>query len=131
MAWTNTNPTEAILESDEHYWQPYGMHSYTMSNGISEWVNYEWVTFRIREKVTRYAGVKSNTAISGLTDVLEVSPLKADGTEVFEHHSVRWRRGRANPCGGYDVIKTEKWTALYVNGSYVRGATVAQVTATN
>ena len=54
-----------------------------------------------------------------------------DGTEVFEKHSVRWRRGRANPCGGYDIIKTEKWTALYVNGTYVRGATVAQVEATN
>lgn len=123
MAWTNTNPTEAIFETDEHYWQPYGM--FAVASG------YEWVTFRIREKVTRYAGVKSNTVISGLVDTLEVAALKMDGTEVFEKHSVRWRRVRANPCGGYDIVKTEKWTAKYVNGSYVNGATEAQVTATD
>ena len=123
MAWTNTTPTEAILESDDVYWQPYGMNSYEVSNGISTWTNYEWCTFHVREKVTRYAGVtlaQAETLMSG--DVLQVMALKNDGSEVFEYHSIKTSRRRANPCGGYDVVKTEKWTALYVNGVFVRGA---------
>jgi len=126
MAWTNTNPTEAILESDDVYWQPYGMHSYEVSNGINTWTNYEWCTFRIREKVTRYAGVTLSQAESLMSgDVLEVTNLNTSGTEVFEYHSIKCGRRRVNPCGGYDVVKTEKWTALYVNGTYVRGAALS------
>ena len=126
MAWTNTTPTEGILESDDEYWQAYGMHTYEQSNGISTWTNYEWATFRVREKVTRYSGVtlaQSESLMSG--SVLEVTGLMANGSEVFEYHSVKVGRRRANPCGGYDVVKTEKWTALYVNGSYARGAALS------
>ena len=126
MAWVNTNPTEAILESDDVYWQAQGMHSYEVNNGRSSWTNYEWCTFRIREKVWRYAGVTEAQAATLMQgDTLHVSALTANGTEVFEDHSIRWSRRRSNECGAYDVIKMERWTALYVNGVYVRGAALS------
>jgi len=119
MAWTNTTPTEAILESDDVYWQPYGMHRYTVGSSV----RYEWVVFRVRETVTRYAGVTAAQAESLMSgDVLQVMGLDTAGTEVFEYHSIKTARRRVNPCGGYDVVKTEKWTALYVDGAYQRGA---------
>lgn len=130
MAWTNTNPTEGILESDEEYWQAEGMHTYDVNNGISSWTVYEWCTFRIREKVTRYAGVteaRAEALLSG--SVCEWEALQANGASVFEKHSIRKTRRRVNPCGGYDVVKTEKWTALYVNGTYVRGAALSNFTS--
>ena len=99
MAWTNTNPTEAILESDESYYQPHGMHTYTQSNGITTWTASEWVVFRIRERVTRYAGVTEAQALAMGGDVSEVTPLAVNGTEVFESHSVKYARRRSNPCG--------------------------------
>ena len=55
--------------------------------------------------------------------------LQANGASVFEKHSIRKTRRRVNPCGGYDVVKTEKWTALYVNGTYVRGAALSNFTS--
>ena len=125
MAWTNTNPTEGVVESDDSYYQPYGMHTYPASNGISSWQVYEWVEFRIRERVTRYSGVTLAQALAMGGDTTTRTPLTQNGTEIFESYSAKFSRRRANPCGGYDVLKTEKWTALYVNGSYVRGAALS------
>ncbi len=112
MAWTNTKPTEAILISDDHYYQPINVEwvpSATIDGVAFSFTRIEG-RYRVREKITRYAGVKENTSISGL---VEDSTLTTQGAYTFESHSVRWRRVRANPCGGYDIEKTEKWQAMY------------------
>lgn len=112
MAWTNTNPTEAILISDDHYYQPINVEwvpSATINGVAISFTRIEG-RYRVREKTTRYAGVTQSTAISGL---VEDCTLTTQGSYTFESHSVRWRRVRANPCGGYDIEKTEKWQAMY------------------
>ena len=132
MAWKNTTPAanEAIHIRTERYWQAEGFHSYDVSNGISSWTNYENAVFRVKEVTTEYRGLtesQANTTAANSTIAPEYAALKADGSSIFEWHSKRASVVRANECGGYNVVVVEKWTALYVNGSYVRGATVAQV----
>lgn len=132
MAWVNTTPSanEAVHVRTERYWQAEGFHSYNVSNGISTWTNYENALFRVKEVTTEYRGLtesQANTTAANNTTMPDFAALKADGSSVFEYHSKRGSVVRANECGGYNVVVVEKWTALYVNGSYVRGATVAQV----
>lgn len=132
MAWINTTPSasEAIHVRTERYWQAEGFHSYEVSNGISSWTNYENAVFRVKEVTTEYRGLtesQANTTATSNTVAPTYAALKADGSSIFESHSKKASVVRANECGGYNVVVVEKWTALYVNGSYVRGATVAQV----
>lgn len=132
MAWQNTTPAanEAIHVRTERYWQAEGFHSYEVSNGISTWTNYENAVFRVKEVTTEYRGLtesQANTTAASQTDAPTYAALMADGSSIFESHSKRASVVRANECGGYNVVAVEKWTALYVNGAYVRGATVAQV----
>lgn len=133
MAWKNTTPAanEAIHVRTERYWQAEGFHSYEVSNGINTWTNYENVVFRVKEKTTQYTGLteaQAETTAAANSIAPTYANLKSDGSTIFEAYSKRASVGRANECGGYNVIVVEKWTALYVNGVYVRGATVAQVT---
>lgn len=132
MAWQNTTPAanEAIHVRTERYWQAEGYHSYEVSNGINTWTNYENAVFRVKEVTTQYTGLtesQANTTAANLTTAPTYHALKADGSSVFESHSKRASVFRANECGGYNVVVTEKWVALYVNGAYVRGAAVADV----
>lgn len=132
MAWKNTTPSanEAIREREERYWQSEGFHSYTGSNGVINWTIYENAVFRVREKITIYTGLTESQAIT-LAKSLSAAPtfynLAADGSSKFEGYSKRSTMQRANPCGGYNVTCVEKWTALYVNGQYVRGEPLAYV----
>ena len=130
MAWVNNRTSaqiaaDAIIESDDGYFQPIGLNGYKISNGLFEWIQTEYAEFKVRERVTRYSGLtlaQSDTFIG--TDDRRTCPLRYEnGTEVevFEKYSKRVSRRRANPCGGYDVIVTEKWMALYINGAFVRG----------
>ena len=112
MAWVNTNPTEEILISDDHYYQPINVEwvPSVSINGVAMSFTRIEGRYRVRERVTRYAGVKADTTISGLAEECD---LTTQGAYTFESHSVRWRRVRANPCGGYDIEKIEKWQAMY------------------
>ena len=132
MAWRNTTPAanEAIHVRTERYWQAEGYHSYEVSNGISTWTNYENAVFRVKETTTEYRGLtetQANATAADNTAEPGYTALKADGSSVFEHHSKRATVVRANECGGYNVVVVEKWTALYVNGDYARGASEADV----
>lgn len=130
MAWTNTNPTEAITVREDRYWQAEGYHEYTLSNGINTWTSYENAVFRVKERTTEYGGLtlaQAQTQAQNLGSAIDHAALKADGSSVFEKYSKRTSITRVNPCGAYNVTCVEKWTALYVNGVYTRGATVAQV----
>lgn len=128
MAWVNTNPTEAILESDDHYYQPINIEwvPSLLVNGTAVSFSRIEGRYRVREKVTRYAGVKSDTSISGLT---ESSSLVQQGAYTFESYSCKWSRRRVNPCGGYDIVKTERWMAMYTkngDGAWQRIAGAAE-----
>ena len=132
MAWKNTTPSanEEVLVREERYWQAEGFHAFEMTNGISTWTNYENAVFRIREKITEYRGLTEAQAIAtakSFSAAPTFAALMANGSSVFESHSKRATVARANECGGYTVVCTEKWTALYVNGGYVRGAALADV----
>jgi hypothetical protein len=132
MAWINTTPAanEAIHVRTERYWQAEGFHSFEVSNGISSWTNYENAVFRVKEVTTEYRGLtesQANTTAAANTAAPTYAALLADGSSIFESHSKKASAVRANECGGYNVVVVEKWTALYVNGSYVRGASVADV----
>ena len=132
MAWQNTTPAanEAIHVRTERYWQAEGFHSYDVTNGISTWTNYENAVFRVKEVTTQYTGLtesQANTTAANNSTAPTYHALKSDGSSVFESHSKRASVVRANECGGYNVVVVEKWTALYVNGAYVRGAAVSDV----
>ena len=132
MAWKNTTPAanEQVLVREERYWQAEGYHSYEVSNGISTWTNYENAVFRVREKTTDYRGLTESQALDtakNFSAAPTFTALMANGSSVFESHSKRATVARANECGGYTVVCTEKWTALYVNGVYVRGAALSDV----
>lgn len=132
MAWKNTTPAanEQVLVREERYWQAEGYHSYEVSNGISTWTNYENAVFRVREKTTEYRGLTESQALDtakNFSAAPTFTALMANGSSVFESHSKRATVARANECGGYTVVCTEKWTALYVNGVYVRGAALSDV----
>lgn len=132
MAWQNTTPAanEAIHVRTERYWQAEGLHSYEVNNGINTWTNYENVVFRVKETTTQYTGLTEAQAEATATansSTPTYANLKSDGSTIFEAHSKRASVVRANECGGYNVVVVEKWTALYVNGVWVRGATEAQV----
>ena len=132
MAWKNTTPAanEQVLVREERYWQAEGYYSYEVSNGISTWTNYENAVFRVREKTTEYRGLTESQALDtakNFSAAPTFTALMANGSSVFESHSKRATVARANECGGYTVVCTEKWTALYVNGVYVRGAALSDV----
>ena len=132
MAWQNTAPAanEAIHVRTERYWQAEGFHSFELSNGINTWTNYENAVFRVKEVTTEYRGLtegQANSTASSNTAAPTYAALRADGSSIFESHSKKASVIRANECGGYNVVVVEKWTALYVNGTYVRGASVADV----
>ena len=127
MAWKNTTPSasEAVHVRTERYWQAEGFHSYEVSNGISSWTNYENAVFRVKEVTTEYRGLTEAQALATAQTQAEsptYTPLKADGSAIFESHSKRASAIRANECGGHNVVVVEKWTDLYVNGAFVRGS---------
>ena len=122
MAWTNTNPSEEILVSDDSYWQ--FLEKKIVPSAFIDGRPISWTTeeakLRVREKTTQRTGV---TAAYAETIGGDASTISTSGSFSFESYSKRVSRRRANPAGGYDIVIIEKWAALFVNGTWTAGAT--------
>lgn len=132
MAWCGSSGMDGgwRLERDESYWQPYKIIK--EPSLYFDGVPVSWRTllfqFRVRERVETWVGLTEAAAFSITGDS---STVIGDERDNFESYSCKVTRSRSNDANGYTVTKTQRWTALYMNGGYYAGADSSIFTSTS
>ena len=106
MAWiTNALDAQADVVADTCAFQ-------TLSR---EWGSV--YKLRVRTRVTEYRGLAESIGKNFGTDASYIT--QTTGSYYFEHYTRKMERRKANAAGGWTATKTETWSGLYKNNSYL------------
>lgn len=120
MAWSETGTKEVI--DDIEVWQVQ----------TREWGTVFW-KHRIRNRVSEVRGLSRSAALvySQSTSASQSQVTNSYGTAYFEHYSSQVQKRKANAADGWTVTITEKWVALYQNGTLFSGCAAHYFTDAN
>ena len=119
-----TASEDNFITRDDEYWQALGIEyiptGYLDGNalGFSQ-IN---ATMRVREITKEYRGYRSHKeALNGSYPGSTVVQKQTAGTAGITAFERRASRPRVNDAGFWRVVVTEKYQALYINGSINKG----------
>lgn len=126
MAWRENATCETAdagynLVSVDEYWQAVGFEKIPSLYINGEPVSWRenLICFKVKETVEEWHGITQAKAVTlGTSSTVYTH---TPGTESFESRSVKISRRKANAANGWNVTRSTRQTALYVNGKRICG----------